>query len=320
MSRITLPTFPLEESDNNSSWFFEKQLHNGDASSSLFVSSIQSPEVKEIAADKEFHTNQVNKAFQLVRLSLSVFGRWPFPLKLAYKNSSSSSSLSSSSSSLKRRYTNNNNNVVPRNTVDIIETDLKRGSPQRRNKLADSKGNEEFTGQQWSYQVYSCRLKDSPLLWMYFILTTTFLAAVLIFSVLGFCDFFLDWQLFSQSHWDKEESNNFQANLVPFVLVWSCLLHSSISSISILLNRKKLVKYLNYTNVAVDSMDLQIPKSIKTYVILSHLGFVVFLVIIYISYKILWAKLTCSLFYCLKIHPVCRHHSKASFVFACIGT
>jgi hypothetical protein len=217
-------------------------------------------------ADKEFHTNQVNKAFYLLRLSLTVFGRWPFSLKLAYKSK---------------------DNPLRDNSVHLIGNDLKRKFDGRKGPDSPAEQNHDNGEQQWSYQVYSSKLRDSPLQWIYFLVTTTFLSAVLILSVLGFCDFFLDWHLFSPSRWDGEETKNFENNLVPFVLVWSCLMHSTISSVSMLLNRRKLVKFLNYWNVAVDSMNIQVPKSIKTYILANHLGFGAFLIVIYIAYKIM---------------------------------
>lgn len=132
---------------------------------------------------------------------------------------------------------------------------------------------------------YSSSIKS--IFWLYFIFTTLFLSIVLLFSILGFCDFFLDWNLFAASAWDDEEQRNFESSLVPFVLVWSCLMHSSISSISFLINRKKVVKYLNFWNEAVDEMDIDVPKGIRRFILMNNVAFIGFLAIIFIAYRIL---------------------------------
>jgi hypothetical protein len=123
--------------------------------------------------------------------------------------------------------------------------------------------------------------------WAYFILTTLFLSVVLLFSILGFCDFFLDWHLFAESSWDEEEKKHFESNLVPFVLVWSCLMHSSISSLFLIINRKKVAKFLNYWNFAVNAMRIDVPKGLKTYIFANQVVFLAFILGIYIAYKIL---------------------------------
>jgi len=146
-------------------------------------------------------------------------------------------------------------------------------------------------------QVYDASLK-SPF-WIYFFLTTMFLVGVLVFSFLGFCDFFLEWNFFSGSSWDQEDLQGFESNLVPFVLVWSCLLHSSISSVSLLINRKKAAKFFNYWNVAVDKLEIEVPKGIHLFVVINHVVYLFFLVVVYIAYKIMYVfgkRYKCLLF------------------------
>jgi hypothetical protein len=124
-------------------------------------------------------------------------------------------------------------------------------------------------------EVYGSSLKS--FLWAYFILTTTLIFCVLILFIIGFCDFLLDWNIIPKSNWDEMQKENIRKNIVSLFLVLSCLIHASISGISFFLNRKKIAKYLNYWNVALDQLGLEIPKNIKVYVWTSQIGYAFFM-------------------------------------------
>jgi len=119
--------------------------------------------------------------------------------------------------------------------------------------------------------VYKNSLKS--FLWVYFGITTFLLVTVVLLFIVGFCDFLLGWNIIPKTKSDDMRKDNIRKNIVSLVLVWSCLLHAAVSSISFFLQRKKIVKYLNNWNVALDQLGFEIPNKIKVYVWTSQLGY-----------------------------------------------
>jgi hypothetical protein len=119
--------------------------------------------------------------------------------------------------------------------------------------------------------------------WLYFGFTSLFLVILLLFSMGSFLGVFLSWSFFNLTDWNKEHTELFQANLIPFVLVWSCLLSSTVGNISFFLNRKTVCKFLNYWNVAVDIMDIEMPRYLERFLHMNNLWFVAFSIIIIVS-------------------------------------
>lgn len=144
-------------------------------------------------------------------------------------------------------------------------------------------------------QSFSDRVKaydssfSSPL-WIYFGVTTLFTLAVLTVSTLGFFDVLLEWQLFTSIRWGVLTKQIFRKNLVIFLLVWSCLLHSAVSSLSLLRNRKQVVNFLNYWNFAADQLRMtdDIMKKHRRFLIIVNCAYLLFLVLIYLAYN--WWK------------------------------
>jgi hypothetical protein len=123
--------------------------------------------------------------------------------------------------------------------------------------------------------------------WAFFFVTSGLIIVAFILITGGFLDVFLGWSFIAIQHWGIHHKSIFHSNLIPFVLVWSCLLHSCVGSISFILNRKTVVKFLNFWNVAVDKLNSDVPQSLRKFVIMSNLWFFFFLVITMVSYKIL---------------------------------
>lgn len=262
-------TFYPEELD-----IIHQQNSFNQARNKSFFSALNFNLIKPSAKENVPNSGRITRLFRPLRIILTLLGRWPFQPQPQDVTTISSISSSSRTSPLSQ----------------IIEPDL---AWIEQRAAAGSRFGQPLPSDPTIsptipvYDLYTGSLKSGVVFWMYFILTTLFLSTVLLFSVLGFCDFFLDWRLFAVSSWDEEEKRNFESNLVPFVLVWSCLLHSSISSISFIIKRKTVAKFLNYWNFAIDSMDIDVPKGIKRYVLMNHAFFLSFLIIIFIAYRIL---------------------------------
>ncbi|XP_021947086.2 uncharacterized protein LOC110845035 [Folsomia candida] len=266
-------TFYPEELD-----IIHQQNSFNQARNKSFFSALNFNLIKPSAKENVPNSGRITRLFRPLRIILTLLGRWPFQPQPQDVTTISSISSSSRTSPLSQ----------------IIEPDL---AWIEQRAAAGSRFGQPLPSDPTIsptipvYDLYTGSLKSGVVFWMYFILTTLFLSTVLLFSVLGFCDFFLDWRLFAVSSWDEEEKRNFESNLVPFVLVWSCLLHSSISSISFIIKRKTVAKFLNYWNFAIDSMDIDVPKGIKRYVLMNHAFFLSFLIIIFIAYRILCLNL-----------------------------
>lgn len=197
-----------------------------------------------------FHSGLITKAFLPMRIVSIIVGRWPFQLKMK--------GVRRSKTCWRRRH--------------------------------DS---DEDTGHHHQHHRRSVRVNfydssfKSPL-WIYFGLTTFFILVVLTVSTLSFFDVFLEWKLFSGEKWGVLTKETFKKNLVMFLLVWGCLLHSTLSSFSLLRNRKHVVNFLNYWNCAADELLMTEAKAHRNFLIASNVGYLVFLVLIYFAYS--WLK------------------------------
>lgn len=152
---------------------------------------------------------------------------------------------------------------------------------------------------------YDSNLK-SPV-WIYFGLTTLFIFFVLIMSTLGFLDFFMEWNFLPLDRWATVQKNTFRNNLVMFLLVWGCLLHSTLSSFSMFLNRKQITQSLNFWNVAAEELQIGSVKRHRRFLILANIGYVLFLILIYFAYSwwnIRFVRDGATLFGTLVIRPL----------------
>ncbi|CAL8110942.1 unnamed protein product [Orchesella dallaii] len=181
--------------------------------------------------------------------------------------------------------------------------------PMKFRQLA-SKHNQNQRHRSFSTRIrnYDSTLK-SPL-WIYFGLTTAFIFFVLVMSTVGFFDFFLNWQLLPGCHWTTLPNDIFHDNLVMFLLVWGCLVHGTVSSFSFLLNRRKVVRILNYWNVAADELLIAEVNSHRRFLIASNVGYLLFLAMIYYAYtwKIPLVRDGAALFGSLAILPLLPGH------------
>lgn len=130
---------------------------------------------------------------------------------------------------------------------------------------------------------YDASLK-SPL-WIYFGVTTLFVLFVLVMTTVGFFDFFLEWRILPGNHWGSLEKTIFRDNLVVFLLVWGCLVHSTVSSFSLFINRKRVARILNFWNVAADELLIDEVNSLRRFLIASNIGYIVFLVLLFFSFS-----------------------------------
>lgn len=198
-----------------------------------------------------YHTGLINKAFLPMRLALIAVGRWPVPM-----------TLTRAASRFKKQ-----TKLVHSTSSDNMDAE----SVIRDPLLATHVKN------------YNDTLK-SPL-WVYFGLTSFFIFFALVMSTIGFLDFYLEWKLLPGNHWDKLDKRMFSDNLVVFLLVWGCLVHSAVSSLSLLINRRKVVKIMNFWNVAADELLLDEVKTHRRFLIASNLFFIMFLVLLYFSFS-----------------------------------
>lgn len=200
--------------------------------------------------DKIPHKGRVNDVFACMRYVLLILGRFPF--------------------------------------IPTIPTDQfsKKDHGETRIGGDGRIGDENFGGQSSRNGLnYSSSVKS--LSWIYFGTTSIFLLILLALSVFSFLGVFLSWSFFSLPPWTTEQDKLFQSNLIPFVLVWSCLLSSTVGNISFLLNRKNVVKFLNFWNVAVDKMDMKVPNHLKRFLHMNNLWFLFFAVLMVVSTYVL---------------------------------
>lgn len=132
---------------------------------------------------------------------------------------------------------------------------------------------------------YSSSIKSFA--WLYFGITSLLLAILLVLSVAFFLEVFLAWTFFGAPKWSPDQKSEFQKNLIPFVLVCSCLLSSSVGNVSFLLNRRNIAKFLNYWNVAVDNMRVGIPPDLSRFLHMSNLWFLIFAGLMLVSATVL---------------------------------
>lgn len=201
-----------------------------------------------------FHRGIINRAFFPMRLTLMVLGRWPFSLQLM---------------SITRHHRHHH-----------------RHHRESDNNLSENDGGNLNNGRNFRIRRvgnYVASLK-SPL-WIYFGLTTLFVCFVLVMSTLGFFDFFLEWNLLPGCKWASLQRNTFRKNLVMFLLVWGCLLHSTLSSLAMFLRRNKLAAFMNFWNCAADELQIGEVRSQRRFLIMANLGYVAFLVLIYVAYS-----------------------------------
>lgn len=124
--------------------------------------------------------------------------------------------------------------------------------------------------------------------WIYFVLTSLILVVLLIVSIGSFLRVMMSWTFFSILTWTEEQKVLFEKNLIAFVLVWSFLLSATVGNISFFWNRKSWVKMLNYWNVAVDYMDMEIPKDLKNFLHMSNVWFLAFGIASFMSSEFLY--------------------------------
>jgi hypothetical protein len=120
--------------------------------------------------------------------------------------------------------------------------------------------------------------------WLYFLLTSLSLLFILINTTLGFAGFFLNWNFGESSKHLNEELEIFNNNIVPFVLFWGCLVHATVGNFSFILNRRRVVEYFQHWNKAVDFLNLEIPSSLRRFLILSNVGVFIFVITIVFFY------------------------------------
>jgi len=197
------------------------------------------------------HSGRVNQVFSPMRFILLSVGRFPFTLV-----------------------------KVPKESFLLANRKIKDIPGDKRN---------DFVIQSKELNHYSASLK-SPF-WLYFGCTSFALTFIFVLFTGGFLDVFLGWSFIAIQPWDVTHKAIFHSNLIPFVLVWSCLLHSVVGSVSFFLNRRTLVKFLNYWNVAVDRImaidEAPCTTSLKRFILASNLWFFGFLILTIVSYKIL---------------------------------
>jgi len=119
--------------------------------------------------------------------------------------------------------------------------------------------------------------------WAYFFVTSAFLMFLLVTNSLGFMDMFLKWKFFP-GEWSDHEQGIFKRNIVPFVLYWSCLLHTTVGNVSYFIHRHSIAEFLNFWNVAADMLDLPPSNSPRRFLISSNLWYFGFFVLLLISY------------------------------------
>jgi hypothetical protein len=89
-------------------------------------------------------------------------------------------------------------------------------------------------------------------------------------TTLGFAIFYLSWEFVGKYTHHDEELILFNANLVPFVLFWGCLLHATVGSIAFLVNRKFMVKYFRLWNEVVDQLHIPLPHCVRRFLLVSN--------------------------------------------------
>ncbi|CAG7712545.1 unnamed protein product [Allacma fusca] len=122
--------------------------------------------------------------------------------------------------------------------------------------------------------------------WLYFAITSIISLVIFFFMSMGFANVYLGWELslFNNSQFHECEEEMFEENLVPFVLVWSCLLHSIVGNISFFKNRKLIVNYLNQWETTVKTLEVKLSISIRNYLIVANCWFLGFLAIVVFFY------------------------------------
>lgn len=148
--------------------------------------------------------------------------------------------------------------------------------------------------------------KGSPVC-IYFCLTTLFIFFVLLMGTLALFDFYLEWNFLPEQGWATIKKSTFQDNLVMFLLIWGCLVHSFVSSFSMLLNGKQVTDSLNFFNFAANELRIGSVRRHRRFLITANLGYIIFLIIIYIAYSwwnIKFVRQGATLFGTLVIRPL----------------
>ena len=122
--------------------------------------------------------------------------------------------------------------------------------------------------------------------WLYFIITSLLLFIIFILISIAFTVAFLEWdypRFIKYPPLTTVETAIFNRNLVPFVLFWSCLLQSNVGDVSFVKNRRQVVDYLNEWENTVRILKLELPVSLRTFLIVSNLWYLAFLAFILVA-------------------------------------